>query len=190
VKRRKRKKAARELKKSLDRFSEKKRGRPPKIPTNWVVGRAYNYRMQLGQMWEALEGPLLKARTAEEVTATFREHGKQNADQIVPAWSPDILAVILDPKFPKRSEARVNFLADSLGGRPSVSFRTSRDICEKERAKQRQKSPHHIIRKEYYVECSCGYKGPARNDACRKCGAEIPPSIEELMGAKLSFDVS
>jgi hypothetical protein len=180
VKRRKRKKPAREPKKPLDSFSEKRRGRPPKIPTSWVEGRAYNHRIELGQMWETLEGPLLKAKTAEEVTAAFREHGKQYADQVVPAFASDILALIRDPKFPKRSEARINFLADSLGGRPSVSFRTSRDICERERVKQRRKSPHHIIRKEYYVECSCGYKGPARDNACRKFRAEITFSLEEL----------
>lgn len=181
MKRRKRKKAVREPKKSLGRFPEKGRGRPPKIPTNWVVGHAYNYRIQLGQMWETLEGPLLKAQTVEEVAAAFQEHGRQYADQIVPALAPDILALIRDPKFPKRSDARVNFLVDSLGGRPNVSFRTSRDVCERERARQRRKSKHHIIRKEFYVECSCGYKGPALNSACPKCSAKFSFSYQELM---------
>ena len=32
---------------------------------------------------------------------------------------------------------------------------------------------HQIIRYEFYVECSCGYKGHSRNHACRKCGAQI-----------------
>jgi len=66
-----------------------------------------------------------------------------------------------------------------------VSFeeepRTSRDICGEARAQERAKSPHKIIRKESYVECSCGYQGPALNGAGRKCGAEIPLSFEELL---------
>ena len=61
---------------------------------------------------------------------------------------PHILALIRDPKFPKRQEQRINFLADSVGGRPDLALRTSRDICEKERARQRRKSPHKILRHE------------------------------------------
>jgi len=122
----------------------------------------------------------LLPRTEEEVTAAFENTRRRMPQTFAPHLASDILALIHDPKFPKRREARINFLADSLGGRPELSFRRSRDICERERAKQRKKSPHHIIRKEYYVECSCGYKGPARNDACRKCGAEISFSLEEL----------
>jgi hypothetical protein len=136
-------------------------------------------------MWTTLKGPLLEAQTTEEVTKAFQEHGSLYANHFVPGFAADILALIHDPKFPKRPEARINFLADSLGGRPSVSFRTSRDICEKERVKQRQKSPHHIICKEFYVECSCGYKGPARDNACRKCGAGISFSYQEMMAGGL-----
>ncbi len=59
---------------------------------------------------------------------------------------------------------------------------TSRDICARERASERKKSPYKIVRHEYYVECSCGYKGPAHDNACRKCGAEIDFLPEVLMG--------
>jgi hypothetical protein len=163
--------------------TKKPRGRPQKIPRNWVTGRAYNYGIQLSQLWPSLEAPLLAAHTEKEVTAAFEDHGKPYAQNFVPGLAADILAIIRDPKFPKRSEARVSFLADSLGGRPDLSFRSSRDICEKERAKQRRKSEHHIIRHEYYVECSCGYKGPARENACRRCGAEISRLPEMLLGA-------
>lgn len=206
----KRKKRAKRLTKPLDRFSQKRRsgrrkavqrepvakvrdpyaakkprGRPPKIPPEWVTGRAHNHRIQLSQMWETLEGSLLQARTVEEVTSAFHEHGRQYADEFVSGFAADILALIRDPKFPKRGEARINFLADSLGGRPSLTFRSSRDVCEGERTRQRKKSPHYIIRKEYYVECSCGYKGPARDNACRKCGAEISFSFQEMMAGGL-----
>src|SRR5437867_6072956 len=66
---------------------------------------------------------------------------------------------------------QINFLADSLAGTGIVSPRRSRDICAAERAKE--KRTHRIIRFEFYVECSCGYKGPSENHACRKCGATI-----------------
>jgi len=29
------------------------------------------------------------------------------------------------------------------------------------------------LRFEYYVECSCRYKGPSLDHACPKCGAKI-----------------
>jgi hypothetical protein len=161
-----------------DPYSTKKpRGRPQKIQRDWITGRAYKYGIQLNQVWPRLEAPLLAAQTKEEVTAAFENYGKPYAQDYVPGMESDILALICDPKFPKRPEARVNFLADSLGGRPELSFRTSRDICERQRAKQRHKTEHRIIRHEYYVECSCGYKGPALDDACRKCGAEIPRAL-------------
>jgi len=73
--------------------------------------------------------------------------------------------------FPKRRQPQINFLADSLAGLGLVTPRSSRDICEKERA--RLKRAHHIIRYEAYVECSCGFKGRSHNHACRKCGAKI-----------------
>lgn len=168
---------------ALDPYSEKRpRGRPRKIPLNWVIGRAYNHRIQLKQAWPRLEAPLLSAQTVEEVKTAFENYGQPYASDFVPERASDILALMRDPKFPKRPEGRINFLADSLGGRPSLSLRTSRDICERERARQRRKSRHHIIRHEFFIECSCGYKGPARDNACRKCGAEISFSIYELTG--------
>ena len=98
-------------------------------------------------------------------------------NNFVPERVSDIFALIRHQKFPKRNEARINFLADSLGGRPKLSLRRSRAICEEERARQRRKSKFKIIRNEFYIECTCGYKGPALDNACRKCGAEIPVSF-------------
>lgn len=164
---------------------KKVRGRPRKIPPSWVTGRAYNYGLQLGVIWSKLEAPLLSAQTAEEVTTAFENYGQPYASDFVPEQAADILVLIRNAKFPKHPEAQINFLADSLSGRPRLSLRTSRDICEKERARQRRKSQHRIIRHEFYIECSCGYKGPARDNACRKCGAEILSSIPQLIGRGL-----
>ena len=94
-----------------------------------------------------------------------------------------ILSVLSDKDFPKRDrEARINFLADSIAARGVVTPRTSRDIYARERAMERKKSPYKIVRHEYYVECSYGYKGPAHYIACRRCGAEIDFLPEVLMG--------
>ena len=162
----------------VDTFSEKRgRGRPQRIQWSWVIGRADNCRYSLAEVWPKLRDPLLAAQTEEQVIAAFKNYGQPYAGDYVPRMAPDILALIRDPSFPKRPKAQIGFLADSLAGRPNVEFRTSRDICIKERARQRAKSPHKIVRKEFYVECSCGYKGPARDNACRKCGAEIPFSL-------------
>jgi hypothetical protein len=162
----------------LDRFSEKpRRGRPPKIPASWVRGRADNHRVVLAQIWQHIWPGLSKAVTRQDVVNTL------NGAKVSTAYALDfitladsIFKVIKDPKFPKRKqEARINFLADSIAGYGTFTPRSSRDICERERA--RINRVHRILAYEYYVRCSCGYEGPSRNHACPKCEAEIqfPP---------------
>jgi hypothetical protein len=92
-----------------------------------------------------------------------------------------ILRVLNERTFPMKPETQLDFLADSIAARGNVAPRTSRDISEKERAKQRRKSRHKILLHEYYIECSYGYKGPARDKACGKCGTEIGLSLEGLL---------
>jgi hypothetical protein len=169
--------------KALDAFSEKRgRGRPQKIQRTWVTGRAKNYRQMLSQVWPELAGPLLAAETEEQIIAAFEKHGQPYAGEFVPRLATEILALIHASNFPMRPKARIGFLADSLGGMPTIAARTARDICAKHRANERVKSPHKIIRHEFYVECECGYKGPARDNACRKCGAEISMLPEAIWG--------
>ena len=170
-------KTIREPQKRVDTLSKKRpRGRPETIPREWVTGHAENDRYRLTQVWAQLSGPLLGAENEEQVRAAFETYGQPYAGEFIPRLTSDILEVIRSPQFPKRPKAQIGFLADSLAGRPTVTARTSRDICVKERAKQRARSPHKILRREFYIECSCGYRGPARDNACRKCGAEISPS--------------
>jgi len=57
----------------------------------------------------------------------------------------------------KRGESPIIFGLET-GGTSS-----SRDICERERA--RVKGVHRILHYEFYVECSCSYKGISRNHA-------------------------
>jgi hypothetical protein len=43
-----------------------------------------------------------------------------------------------------------------------------RDICEEERKKE----DCYIIRQDYYIQCTCRYKGPALHGKCPKCGTD------------------
>ncbi len=170
----------------LDAFSEKRhRGRPQKIARSTVIGRAPNFGRSLRYVWAELSGPLLAATTAEQIIDAFQKYAPSYANNFVPHFAEDILALIHDPHFPRRRpKAQIGFLADSLAGSPDVSARRSRDICAEERAAQRATSNEHkILRTEFYIECSCGYKGPALDNACRKCGAEIPPSLRGMFGS-------
>jgi hypothetical protein len=168
---------------AVDTLREKRRrGRPQKIRPSEVSGRAENYRSTFRLVGPDLLAAVVAATTTNQVILAFENHAEAYAREFVPRLAADILQIIHEPKFPKRPEAQINFLADSLAGRPNVEPRTSRDICLKERAKERAKSPHTIIRKEFYVECSCGYTGPALNDACRKCSAQISRLPEILSG--------
>ena len=164
----KRKKAAQKVKKPLDSFSVKRgRGRPG-VRKSEIWGRGGNFQIIFGQIWRDLREPLLKAKTQEEVTSAFEGFGQAYSKQFVPALSPLILEVIHEPRFPKRPAAQIGFLADSLAGLGRIRPRRSRDICAEER--KREKKEHHIIRQDYYIECTCRYKGPALHGRCPKCG--------------------
>ena len=89
----------------------------------------------------------------------------------MPRQAPVVLRVLKEPSFPKRRKAQINFMADSIAGLGMVTPRSSRDICAKERS--RQKRATHIVRYEFYIECSCGYTGNSMNHACPQCRAEI-----------------
>lgn len=180
----KRKDSTEEPQNLLDTFSKKRqRGRPYKIRASEVTGRAYNYRIIFSQIWDKLEERLLNAGTEEEVLQAFEQTTYKQEFAVMASL---ILTVLREPDFPKRDrEARISFLADSLAARGVVTPRSSRDICKREKAGERRKSKHKILRHEFYIECSCGYKGPALNNACRDCGAEIGISLQEMLGPAL-----
>jgi hypothetical protein len=175
----KRKKIAKKLTNPLDRFSEKVgRGRPPRVRPTEIRGRADKYRFIFGQVWGRLSPRLLRATTEQEVIDSFLEDATPYAQEFVPALANLIFRVLRDPKFPKRREAQINFFADSLAALGYVAPRSSRDICQRERIKE--KRAHHILRYEFYVECSCSFKGRSRDHACPKCGAEIDFGLSGL----------
>jgi hypothetical protein len=155
----------------LDRYSPKRDpGRPPTVSASAVRGRADNWRVSLARLWSDLEAPLLAAQTADDVATAFEKALPGNNE--FPPHAEVIFRTLKDPKFPRQKKARINFLADSSAGLGIVTPRRSRDICAEERAADVQK--HQIVRYEYWVECSCGYKGISQNHSCKKCGAEIP----------------
>lgn len=155
-----------EDKSAKQRAKKRGRGRPREIDPWIVVGSADTYGVQFHQFWPKLGARLLAAQSPEDVATALREE----ADGISATLDPLaelILKIRNDPKFPReRSASQIHFLADSLGAQGRVTPRRSREICAKERAKKK----YFIVRREYYVECSCGYKGPALDGACRKCG--------------------
>jgi hypothetical protein len=129
------------------------------------VGRADNYRGIFSNIWETVGKQLLEAESEESVIKAFESEAHYKSEFVPIAGL--ILKVVGEKKFPKTQEAQINFLADSLAGREWISPRRSRDICEAER----KKTIHHIIRQDFYIECSCGYEGPAYHKACPECGA-------------------
>lgn len=142
------------------------RGRPREIDPWIVVGSADTYRVQFHQFWPKLGARLLAAQSPDEIDSALRE-GADGISATLHPLSELILKVKNDPKFPReRSASQIHFLADSLGGQGLVTPRRSREICAKERARKR----YFIVRREYYIECECGYKGPALDGACRDCG--------------------
>jgi hypothetical protein len=155
-------------KKSTGRRKEKKgRGRPRSIERSILVGQADHYRAALPQYWPKLGPRLLAAQSSEEIVRAVKEDAAGIIGSLV-RFSELILKIVCDPKFPRaRAASQIHFLADSLGGQGLVTPRRSREICAEERSKVR----HVIVRREYYIECSCGYEGPARDGACRNCGS-------------------
>ena len=100
------------------------------LPQDTVAGRASNYERELNEVWERLERPLLNSKTSNEVTEAFKKFAESCAGDFVPRLSSEILLLLNDSDFPQRALPRTRFLARSLGGRPALSFRRSRDICE------------------------------------------------------------
>ena len=152
--------------KSPDQPAKKRgRGRPREIDPWIVVGSANTYRVQFAQFWPKLGARLLAAQSPDDVASALREEADGISATLHPL-SELILKVKNDPRFPRaRSASQIHFLADSLGGQGYVTPRRSREICAQERAKKK----YVIVRREYYIECECGYKGPALDGACRDC---------------------
>ena len=118
----------------------------------------------LRTIWDTVGKQLLQANSKEEVIRAFETNPITNLSSL--RSQAHLEGVVREKNSQRRRQAQINFLADSLAGRDWISPRRSRDICEEER----KKPTHHIIRQDFYIECSCGYEGPAYHKACPKCG--------------------
>jgi hypothetical protein len=114
---------------------------------------------------------LLVARSEQDLRQVLSETFDRAKESLL--YKPELfLAALQDKQFPKLSrEAQEQFIADSLAAFGRVSIRRSRDIVQRERSARKKRGK--ILRREFYIECSCSYKGPAFRDACPDCGAEV-----------------
>jgi hypothetical protein len=160
-----RKKQKIKKKRSHPPAAKRRRGRPG-VDRSQVLQTADQLSVILPGFWPRLVQPLLAAQSPGDVTRVFEALGLVSTS-FVPHWSELILKIIHDRRFPRvRAKAQIAFLADSLGAQGVVTPRRSREICAEERTKE----SHFIVRRDYYIECTCGYEGPALKGACPDCG--------------------
>lgn len=131
-----------------------------------VYGRALGYRTIFDQVWNKLGKPLLKTSSEAKVVKAFKAKAPQHAQEFVPSLVRLIFEVVHHPKFPKRRKPRINYLADSLAALGKVRPKRSREIVAQELAKERARLKHRVLRREFYIECTCGYQGPAYKGKC------------------------
>jgi hypothetical protein len=150
----------------------KKRGPKEKIRASEIVNRAYDLKLTFEITRKQFDWKtFLAAQSKQEVVSAFATMGEDYRKKFLHRHEL-IFQCLKDAKFPKRDlEAREQFIADSLAGDGRVSIRRSRDICQEERARRKRQGT--ILRREFYIECSCSYEGPAFRDACPDCGAEV-----------------
>jgi len=134
--------------------------------------RAYDLKLNLEINRNAINWEQLLAATSHESTATALQNVHQRAKELLLQKAGLLLAALRDKQFPKRSrEAQEKFIADSLAAEGRVSIRRSRDTVQATRSALRKQGK--IIRREFYIECSCGYQSPALRDACPECRAPV-----------------
>jgi hypothetical protein len=82
-----------------------------------------------------------------------------------------ILQAVRDPQFRRKKSpwAKINFIADSVGCLDTPSLRYSRNLVQEERKRERLR----IVSCEFYIRCSCGYKGPTESGSCPECKSGV-----------------
>ena len=142
-------------------------GRPRIAEPHLVLGTADVLRTQLTFAWKFVGDRFLSANSPEEILSALKNDGGMIGGIKDLDFATRIFEVIHDPLFPRvRAKSQIAFLADSLGAGGVVTARRSREIC----AEARKKVHHVIVRREFYIECTCGFEGPARDGGCPKCG--------------------
>lgn len=157
---------------------EQTRGRKRRIHPENVVRAANDLLKILGVCRDQIDwGKLEIAKTEEQAASAFERVPSPDRERLnlwlaaIPEWAQE-------GKFPKSNlDRKMRHLADSVAAEGFLTPRRSRDVCLEERKRQAQLGM--ILRREFYIECSCGYQGPAKGGGCRQCGTNrLSPEIE------------
>ncbi len=91
-----------------------------------------------------------------------------------------ILTWVREGKFPRKNlKRKMHHFANSIAADVFLSPRRSRDLCSEQRRRKRVEKPKMLLCREFYIECTCGYRGPARRGGCRRCGTQkLSPSLQ------------
>ena len=162
------KKPRKKIQKPHDGGSTKRPVGRPGVLKSEIQNRAFDFGLTMDHHWDVLAEPFLRANSEEEFTRLMEKSPPYVHTKFGQNLFPLIQKARRDPKFPKKTSTQKKFFAESLAGMGWVSVRRSRDICAEGRKEKRKK--HKIIRQEYYIECTCGYEGPAKDGACPECG--------------------
>jgi hypothetical protein len=158
--------------------SEETRGRKRRIHPEYVV-RAANYLFKLLEFCkDQIDWGKLELSKTEKEAATAIERVPPPYRERLNFWLAAIPEWAQEGKFPKTNlERKMRHLADSVAAEGFLTPRRCRDVCLEERKRQAQLGM--ILRREFYIECSCGYQGPAKGGGCRQCGTKrLSPEIE------------
>jgi hypothetical protein len=152
--------------------SSKKPGRKSRVRISEMRNLAYD----LGLIFEVNRkridwAQFVRARSEEELRVALTNAYERAREKLL--YKPDLLIDTLkDKSFPTRNQrAQEQFIVDSLAAKGKVSPRRSRDIIQRERSIRKRQG--RILRREFYIECSCGYHGEAYRDCCPVCTAPI-----------------
>lgn len=158
--------------------SKETRGRKRRIHPEDVVRAANDLFKILEFCKDQIEwGKLEIAKTEKEAASAFERVPPPYRERLN-LWLVSTLEWALERKFPKMNlERKMRHLADSVAAEGFLSPRRCRDVCLEER--KRQEKLGMIVRREFYIECTCGYRGPAKGGGCRQCGTRrLSPEIE------------
>ena len=150
----------------------KKRGPKPRGRNLEYCNRAYDFKLLLELDRPRIDWPKMLSANSDEDLAWVLKDVCARARERFFYKSELLLGALKDKQFPKHDrDAQERFIADSLAAEGKVSIRRSRDIVQQDRSARKKRGK--IIRREFYIECSCGYHGPAFRDACPDCGAAV-----------------
>jgi len=158
--------------------SEETRGRKRRIHAENVVRAANDLLKILEVCRDQIDWSKLQIAKTEKEAASAFERVPPPYRERLNLWLAAIPEWAQEGKFPKTNlERKMHHLADSVAAEGFLTPRRCRDVCLEERKRQAQLGM--IFRREFYIECTCGYRGPAKGGGCLQCGTKrLSPEIE------------